>query len=122
MRNLVAAMTKANVKRLVNLSAMGAGDSRAGAPFVMRWVILSLFLGKMFADKEKGEALLFASSLDYVNVRPGRLTDGPSRGGVKASLEYKGLTPLMSREDLALFMIAQLGNPEWARKSPLIGY
>ena len=36
MRNVVAAMTAAGVKRLVNLSAWGAGDSRETAPFVFR--------------------------------------------------------------------------------------
>jgi len=122
MRNLVAAMTKNGVKRLVNLSAMGAGNSRAGAPFIMRKIILPLFLGKMFEDKDKGEVYLLGSTLDYVNVRPGRLTNGPARGGVKASLDYKDLKSVMSREDLALFMIAQLKNAEWVRKSPLIGY
>ncbi|MGZ3688230.1 MAG: NAD(P)-dependent oxidoreductase [Bdellovibrionota bacterium] len=122
MRHLITAMTKNGVKRLVNLSAMGTGDSRRGAPLLMRAVILPLFLGKMFADKEKGEVHLLGSTLDYVNVRPGRLTNGPARGGVKASLEYRGLKPLMSREDLALFMIAQLKGSEWVRKSPLIGY
>jgi uncharacterized protein YbjT (DUF2867 family) len=122
MRNLVGAMTRAGVKRLVNLSAMGSGDSRAGAPFVMRLVILPLFLGKVFADKERGEVHLLGSSLDFVNVRPGKLINGPARGGVKASLQYRGLKPVMSREDLAVFMISQLGSPEWVRKSPLIGY
>ena len=122
MHNLVTAMIRTGVKRLINLSAMGAGDSRPGAPLIMRLVILPLFLGKMFADKDKGEVHLFGSSLEYTNVRPGRLTNGPARGGVKASLSYKDLKPLMSREDLAVFMIAQLGSAEWVRKSPLIGY
>jgi len=122
MRNLVSAMTLNGVKRLINLSAMGAGDSYSGAPAIMRWVILPFFLGEMFADKNRGEVHLFSSSIDYTNVRPGRLTNGPARGGVKASLDYTGLKPIMSREDLACFMIAQLGNSQWIRKSPLIGY
>ena len=122
MKNLVTAMTKAGVQRLVNLSAMGAGDSRAGAPLIMRAVILPLFLGKMFEDKNKGEVFLFSSNLDYVNVRPGRLTNSPACGSVKASLTYKGLKPVMSREDLADFMVAQLSSSQWVRQSPLIGY
>jgi uncharacterized protein YbjT (DUF2867 family) len=122
MRNLVAAMTRNGVKRLVNLSAMGAGDSYPGSPLLMRWVILPLFLGRLFDDKNRGEVHLLGSSLDYVNVRPGRLTNGRARGGVKASLSYKGIIPVLSRQDLALFMIAQLQSPEWVRKSPLIGY
>lgn len=122
MSNLVSAMTKTGVKRLINLSAMGAGDSYPGAPLVMRLIILPLFLGKMFEDKNRGEVFLFKSSLDYTNVRPGRLTNSPAKGGTKASLDYSDLKPIMTREDLADFMIAQLKNSEWIRKSPLIGY
>ncbi len=122
MRALVAAMAKAGVKRLVNLSAMGAGDSAAGAPFFMRRILRPLVLGRVFADKERGEEVLFGSPIEYVNVRPGMLVDKPARGGVKASLGYAGLAAKMHREDLAIFMIAQLQSPEWVRKSPLVGY
>jgi uncharacterized protein YbjT (DUF2867 family) len=123
MRNLVAAMTKAGVKRLSNLSAWGAGDSYPELPFIGRFFIKTL-LSNLFADKERGEALLFASGLDYVNVRPGRLSNGGARGGVRASLSGKDLKsfPLMTREDLAGFMVDQLTANDWVRKSPLIGY
>jgi uncharacterized protein YbjT (DUF2867 family) len=122
MKNLVAAMTSNDVKRLVNLSSLGVGDSLATSPFFFRKILVPLVFGRLFADKERGETHLFASSLDYVNVRPGRLNDAPARGGVKASLTGEGLRAEMSREDLALFMIAQLQSPEWVRKSPVIGY
>jgi uncharacterized protein YbjT (DUF2867 family) len=123
MRNLVAAMTKAAVKRLSNLSAWGTGDS-----YGQFWLVGRLFIRtvarRFFADKERGEAILLASGLDYVNVRPGTLWNGRARGGVKASLsgrDFKGL-PVMTREDLAAFMVEQLTANDWVRKSPLIGY
>lgn len=123
MRNLVAAMSKAGVKKLVNLSAMAAGDSLEGTEFFMRWIMLPLLLQNAYDDKNKGEVYLFKSDLDYVNVRPGRLNNGPAVGGVKASLTYDGVkVRKMSREDLAIFMIAQLERQEWDRKSVLIGY
>jgi uncharacterized protein YbjT (DUF2867 family) len=76
----------------------------------------------VFADKERGETILLASDLDYVNVRPGRLLNKPARGGVRAQLEGRGLHFEMTREDLADFMIGQLTSSEWIRKSPLVGY
>jgi len=123
MRNLVAAMKKSGVKRLSNLSAWGTGDSFKdlwwGAKLIMRGP-----MGAFFADKERGEELLFASGLDWVNVRPSRLSNGPARGGVKASLSGKDLSwwPFMTRDDTAAFMIEQLSSDTWLRKSPLIGY
>jgi uncharacterized protein YbjT (DUF2867 family) len=122
MRNLVTAMTAKKVKRLVNLSAWGAGDSQPEMNFLMRYVLMPLMLGNVFHDKNRGEALLLASPLDFVNVRPGRLLNSPARGGVKAALTGKGLRPEMARQDLSKFMVAQITDKTWTRKSPLIGY
>jgi len=121
MKNLLAAMQKSGVKRLVNLSAWGAGDSYAQAGFVAK-LFFALVLKNLYADKNRGELLLFASPIDYVNVRPGRLTNGAARGHVRASLDATGMRPWLTREDLADFMISQLQTDEWVKKSPLIAY
>lgn len=121
MRNLVAAMKKSGVRRLVNLSAWGAGDSRARSNLIFK-IATSTILRNVFADKNRGEVILFASELDWVNVRPGQLVNDPARGGVKASLDGSALKPIMTRDDLAAFMVDQLASDAWVRKSPLIGY
>ena len=122
MRNLIEAMKTQRVGRLVNLSAAGVGDSRAEMPFILRSVLIPLVLKSVYADKARAEALLFASDLDFVNVRPGRLSDGPAHGGVKAALHADGLKLAMTRQDLANFLIQQMTSNEWIGKSPLIGY
>jgi uncharacterized protein YbjT (DUF2867 family) len=119
--NVVAAMKKHGVKRIVNLSAWGAGDSDPEAVFFFR-IFRALVLRNVWADKERGEAILLNSGLEYVNARPGRLLDKPAKGGVKAAMTAKGLKPTMHREDLARFMVEQLIGEEWKNKSPLIGY
>jgi uncharacterized protein YbjT (DUF2867 family) len=121
MKNLVAAMEKSGVKRLINLSAWGAGDSYAQSGFVAK-LFFALVLKNLYIDKNRGELVLFASPLDYINVRPGRLTNGAARGSVRAVMEPNGMKPWLTREDLADFMIAQLDRDEWVKKSPLIGY
>jgi uncharacterized protein YbjT (DUF2867 family) len=120
MRNLVEAMTKNGVKRIVNLSAWGAGDSHATANPVFK-LFRALVLRHVFTDKERGEALLLGSDLDFVNVRPGRLSNKLARGGVRASLDGRGLGHAITREDVATFMVDQLTGDEWLRKSPIIG-
>lgn len=120
MRNLVAAMEQHGVKRLVNLSAWGSSETR---PHIS-WVFLPFrmtLLKAVFDDKERGEKILLASKLDYVNVSPGRLTDGPEKGAVRAAADGKGVRSSISRADLAAWMIAQLGSDTWVRKSPIIG-
>jgi len=120
MRNLVAAMTKRGVKRLVNLSAWGAQDTQKSIS-LMQVILQKVILRNIFADKMRGEKLLFASALDYVNVCPGRLLNEPARGGVKASADGAGIKHSMTRADLAQWMVEQLTSDIWVRKSPIIG-
>jgi uncharacterized protein YbjT (DUF2867 family) len=120
MRNLVAAMEKHGVKKLVNLSAWGSSETR---PHIL-WFFLPFrmtLLKAVFDDKERGEKILFASGIDYVNASPGRLTDGPEKGTVKAAADGKGVPNAISRADLAAWMIEQLGSSTWNRASPIIG-
>lgn len=121
MRNLVAAMTKHGVKRLVNLSAWGADDTMRPHG-LMQLILQKGLLRNIFADKARGEKLLFASNLDYVNARPGRLLDKPARGGVNASTDGKGIEEKLTRADLADWMVAQLTSETWVRKCPIVGY
>lgn len=120
-RNLIAAMKKNGVRRLVNLSAWGSGDSRPQMKSLFK-IFRYTLLRNVFDDKERGEAILAASDLDWTNVRPGRLLNTPARGGVRASPDGAGLKPSLTRADLAAFMIEQLGDSRWIRKSPLVGY
>jgi uncharacterized protein YbjT (DUF2867 family) len=121
MQNLIAAMKANGVRRLVNLSAAGAGDSRERVGFMVR-LFFSTILRHLYADKERGEVHLFASGLDYVNARPGRLINKPARGNINVSMDPKGMSLLLTREDLADFMVEQLTSDTWLRKSPLLGY
>jgi uncharacterized protein YbjT (DUF2867 family) len=120
MRNLVDAMPKGGARRLVNLSAWGAAESKA----VLTWFgrLFRNAAGAFFDDKDRGEAILLASDLEFVNVRPPRLTNGPERGETKVALmpDPKPWLPFLTREDLAAFMIEQLASDAWLRKSPLI--
>lgn len=125
MGNLVAAMEAHGPKRLVNLSGWGAGDSKPHSSLFARFGTATV-LRFVYRDKERGEAILFASSLDWVNVRPGMLRDSDARGNVGASLDGRidgtTMAAWMTRADLAAFMIEQLTSDEWVRRSVLIGY
>jgi putative NADH-flavin reductase len=120
-RNLIVAMKKANVKRLVELSAWGAGSSKPQMKFVFK-IIRNTFLKNMFDDKERGEELITGSDLEWTLARPGRLKDDAARGGIKASLDGNGITAWMNREDVADFMCDEIEKNAWVRKAPLIGY
>ncbi len=99
MRHLLASMKKHGIRRLVNLSAWGLNNDRAvRSSLFFEYFFRPVFLRHVWADKQRAEALLTSSGLDYVNIQPGRLLDAPARGGVRASLDGRGIKPTMSRE------------------------
>lgn len=120
-RHIIDAMHQAGITRLINLSAWGGGENsdkmRAGFK-VMRYTLLK----NVFDDKERGEKLLLESNLDYTMVQPGRLENEPARGNVAGSLDGSELSQSIARADVAAFMLDQLTDTTWSRKSPLIGY
>ena len=123
MRHVLAAMKRHGVRRVVNLSAWGVNNDLAvTSSLFFKYFFRPVFLRHVWIDKERAEAMLAASGLDYVNVQPGRLLDTPAQGGVKASIDGRGLEPKMSREDLAAFMVDQLEGDQWLGKSVLVGY
>lgn len=123
-RNLVDAMTATGVRRLVCLSSLGVGDSRANLGFFTRFVVVGIFLRHAFADHERQEAVIRTSSLDWTIVRPPHLKEGPRTG------EYRyGFPPTdrdiqgwISRADLADFMLNQLDSDAYVRQSPGVSY
>jgi uncharacterized protein YbjT (DUF2867 family) len=123
MRNLIAAMKRHGVKRVVNLSAWGLNNDQAvpSSP-IFRYFVRPVFLRHVWPDKQRSERLLAASGLDYVNVQPGRLLDLAARGGVRASVDGRGLRQMMNREDLAEFMVEQAAHSAWDGQSVIIGY
>ena len=123
MRSVIAAMTKHRVTRLVNLSVLGSGGKAVPpANPIARYFFLPVVLRHLLADKKRGETHLFDSALHYVNVCPAVLKNAPARGGVKASIDGRGLKQYMHREDLAAFMVAQLTDDTWLRTCVAIGY
>ncbi len=69
-RALVKAMEAENVARLVAITGIGAGDSRGHGGFVYDRLILPLLLRNVYADKNRQEAIIRDSGLDWVIVRP----------------------------------------------------
>ena len=78
-------------------------------------------LRSIYADKEKGEASIISSSLDWTIVYPAGLTDGPPTGQVRVAehLDLKGF-PHVSRADVASVILRLLDDAGSFRKNLLI--
>lgn len=120
---LVTAMQEEHVSRLVAITGIGAGNSAGHGGFLFDKLILPLILRNVYADKNRQEAIIGTSGLDWVVVRPAVLNDKPGRGNVRALTdlsEFHGGT--VSREDVARFVLDQVGTDRWVRQSPLIAW
>lgn len=75
--NIIQAAKTSDVKRIVMVSAFGAGDTADKAAWFMKLAYRTV-LGKFFRDKAASDALLEQSGLDYTIVYPVNLKDAPA--------------------------------------------
>lgn len=121
-RVLLPAMKEAGVRRLICVTGFGAGDSQASMGCLQR-VPFRLVLGRAYADKDIQERLIRESDLDWVIVRPVILTNG-SRTGRYQVLDDPGSwrNGLISRADVADFLIREVDDDTYLRKTPVLTY
>lgn len=73
-RNVIAAMKRHGVRRLVVQTSFGVGETRAKLPAIYR-LMFALLLKPQIADTEAQEREVRASGLDWVLAQPVNLTD-----------------------------------------------
>ena len=114
-KNVLWAMGRSGVKRLVCESALGVGDSRGSGPFT---TFLRVIRRTEILDKEWQENRIRASSIDWVIVRPTILTNGPATGTYRVGTVLSvGWVPHVSRADVADFMLRQLDDVTYLRRT-----
>jgi len=123
-RNILEAMEKAGVKRLICQTSLGFGDSENILPLYFRYLIVPFILKHAFADSEKQEALIRQSHLEWIIVRPANLTDGIQTGSYRhgADVMRKKIKLKVSRADVAEFMLKQLEDDSYLYQTPGISY
>lgn len=121
--NLIRMMEKHGVKRLICISACGAGDSRGHCGFFFDKIVQPLFLKQVYEDRERQEELIRGTQLEWVIVRPARLKKGRPRG------EYMVLTDLRNFKarriallDAVEFALKQLKSNFYLFQAPLVTY
>lgn len=123
-RHIIQAMEQTGVKRLVCETTLGAGDSRGNLNFVWKYIMFGLLLREAYKDHEIQEAYIMRSSLDWTIVRPAAFTDGPNTGIYQHGFSptAKNVTLKISRADVADFMLRQLNDTRYIRKTPGLSY
>lgn len=117
--NVVAAMQKSGVARLLVVTSIGVGESKDQVPFAFK-ALMATVLRKAMQDKEEQEKIVKASGLDWTIVRPGGLTDGPRTGQYRYGIDPKITAGQVSRADVAEFILKELTDTQFLRKAPAI--
>jgi len=115
----VEAARTSGVRRLMAISAGGAGDSYVQMPWIFRTFIQTTSMRHVYPELGKMEAVFLESGLDVCLPRPSGLTDGPVTGRVTRATSYAGRATI-SRADVAAWMLEQLQEASFPYQSPLI--
>lgn len=123
-KNLIEAMPKAGVSRLLLLSNFGVLGERSWHPgtgslaVLVRWAIPGTLV-----DHRRALKLLDNSPLHWTAIRPMRLTDGTLTRKYRVAtrgLPFGGLK--ISRADVADFLLQQLMDERFLGLTPAIAY
>jgi putative NADH-flavin reductase len=123
-RNIVRAMEKHGVKRLVVESALGVGDSIGRLGLYYTLFTVPFILPFYWYDKGRQERVVRESQLEWVIVRPGQLTNGRRRGVYRHGPRVGNYlwSVSISRADTADFMLRQLEDSPYLRGTPGLCY
>lgn len=131
-RNIIHAMEKHKVSRFLCITSLGINDSRFKLGLYHTLFVIPVIIFFYFMDKAKQEKLIKSSSLDWTIVRPGQLIPQWAARlfyGKKPGIYKHGdnvgnyiLTKMISRADVAHFMLSQLSEKTYLHKTPGITY
>ncbi|MEM7279246.1 MAG: SDR family oxidoreductase [Pseudomonadota bacterium] len=123
-KHIIDAMHHCDTRRLVCLSSLGVGESRALLTFFWKYIMFGFLLKAAYVDQEAQEKLVRQSELDWTIVRPSAFTDGPATEDYKHGfpMTEKHLKLKISRADVANFMLKQLGDSTYLRQMPGLSY
>ena len=124
-KNLVAAMKRHGVSKIVTLASFGVGSSLPNISLIMRWAIANTSLANAFADHNRVDEILKQSGLKFVLLRPARLTMSKKAPVTFHGDEGKGLGAFaglggISRASVAGCMVDAVEKSTWDGRTPVI--
>lgn len=106
---------------LIAVTGLGAGDSKGHCSFLYDNIFLPLVLKRQYDDKNRQETIIKNKIARWIIVRPGFLSNGKRTGKYRAITKLTGKHgTLISREDVADFVLSQAKSPEYIGKTPML--
>jgi putative NADH-flavin reductase len=123
-RQIIQAMEKTGVRRLVCQTTLGVGDSQGNLNFFWKYIMFGFLLPQVFADHGLQEDYIKQSNLDWTIVRPAAFTDGDRTSDYRQGFPGNDQTLKLkiSRADVANFILKQLADNSYLYKTPGVSY
>jgi putative NADH-flavin reductase len=123
-KNIVAAMKKHAVHRLVSTTGAGVRQTEDEPKFIDRFIsfLLHLLAKDVVLDSAENVKTIQASNLDWTIVRFPRLMDGEHTRKYRVGFLGKDSGTQISRADGADFVLKELIEQKWLKKLPLVSY
>jgi putative NADH-flavin reductase len=126
-KNIIDAMKKANISRLICQTSLGYGDSKevlSNTSFFFKNIIVPFVLKSTFKEHQLQETIIKQSGLNWTIVRPGNLINGKKTENYKHGFSNtdKMLKIKISRADVAHFLLLQLSTTENLQKAIGVSY
>ncbi|GLV54696.1 hypothetical protein KDH_15430 [Dictyobacter sp. S3.2.2.5] len=118
-KNILQAMQKNGIRRLVCVTA-AAADDQYTPQGLYGTIQIPLIWRKTHEDMKLMQREISKSNLDWVVVRPARLSDYPRTDEYRISLRPTSKDQRTRRTDLAAFMLKELTDTQYLRKLPVI--
>jgi biliverdin reductase / flavin reductase len=115
-RNMIAAMKKQGIRRLVCLSS-SAVEPDPALGIIFGKIMRPLLFKEMYADMSRMEREVRSSGLDWIIVRPSTLTDDPASGRYILGIDRIPKGWRIPREDVAEFTLDQLDDDHYLKRA-----
>lgn len=123
-RTLLQAMEAQDVPRFVCVTSLGIGDSAGRMGLAYTLFTIPVVLPFYFWDKTRQERAIAVSRVQWVIVRPGRLTNAAPKGVYRHGHRVGNVlwTVRISRADVADFMLNQLTDDRYLGSAPGVSW
>ena len=122
-RVLLEAMERQDVRRLICITGVGAGETKGHGGFLYDRILYPLFTKGVYEDKDRQEQLIRASALDWTIVRPAAFRERAPKGPLRVVTNVAGVTlRTISRREVAAFVVHEAEQNRHVRQAVFIGH
>ena len=123
-KNIVTGMQTYGIRRLVSTTGAGVRQPEDQPKLMDHFMsaLLNLLAKEVVLDSAANVKVIQSSDLDWTIVRFPRLMDGEQTGKYRVGYVGRDSGSQLSRSDGADFVLQELTEKKWIKKSPIVSY